>query len=97
MKSLTPKEIKLLLFKNDLTIAGLAREASGALGYHIWPETLSRVIHGKPGYEQPELREWLTGKLREITGRERLKAADLPRAEIKRKPPTVKAEEAVAT
>jgi hypothetical protein len=76
--TLTPKEIKRLLFDNDLSIADLAREFSDALGRHVWPETLSRVIYGKPGYEQPDLRELLAKRLSELR-RRKVKVEDLPR------------------
>lgn len=77
---LTPKEIKRVLFDNDLTIADLARDFSERLGRRVWPETLSRVIHGKPGYEQPELRGLLAEKLNELRARKRqLQPDDLPR------------------
>lgn len=75
---LTPKEIKRLLFDNDTSIAELAREFSDELGRHVWPETLSRVIHGKPGYEQPDLRDLLAKKLTELHKR-KVKVEDLPR------------------
>jgi len=76
--TLTPKEIKRLLFDNDLSIADLAREFSGELERHVWPETLSRVIYGKPGYEQPDLRALLAKKLTELRKR-KVKIEDLPR------------------
>lgn len=75
---LTPKEIKRLLFDNDLSIADLAREFSDVLGRHVWPETLSRVIYGKPGYEQADLRDLLARKLTDLKKR-KVKVEDLPR------------------
>lgn len=56
--SLTSKEIKVLLLKDDLTVAGLARE------FNCLRQELSMCIHRAAGRKYPHLEKLLAKKLK---------------------------------
>lgn len=63
--SLSPTEIKIKIFRNGDTLAGLARRwrAENA-GLHVTEQILSRVVHRREPYVYPEVQQLLADYLR---------------------------------